>query len=332
LVSPTYLTPRRSLRYGGNMSARVGKRPTFVARLLAVWGSYKVIIISSVAIIAFLIFLFTLQNPDQKRLQFYLSQTMTPDIEYCHGQKLDFYAPRKKLPEPSAVILYIHGGGWLINNKQSDPDQMIRLDPLLDENYAFVSIDYRSLPLHHFPEPVEDALCAVRYLKANASKYHIDGEKIMVYGNSAGAHIAAMVGVLGGSGALQTPEYSNYSSTVKGVITIGGQMDFTQEVSLANRARTAWFVNGYEKLKAYPATHVSKQTPSFMLLHGELDDQVHYQQAKIMAKALKEKSVPYQLLIVKHADHGLHPEDGVPQPEPAEINKRMQQFVRLTIQ
>lgn len=297
-----------------------------------VWRRKAVILPGIIALVAFLAFLFTLHNPDQKRLQFYLSRTMTPDISYCHGQTMDFYAPRKKLSSPGPVVLYIHGGGWLINHKQSDPDHLARLDPLFDEGYAFASINYRSLPVHRFPAPVEDALCAVRFLKENEKRFNIDGNRIVVYGNSAGAHIAAMVGVLGYGDKLKTTEYPNRSSSVRGILTIGGQMDFTQHVTRANRLRTAWFAGGYDDLKPYPAAHVNRYTPPFMLVHGTEDKNVRYQQAELMAKALEKQKIPYQLLLVQYADHGLHPEGGVPQPTPDEINKRMQQFVRLRSQ
>lgn len=288
--------------------------------------------LSGGAMLAFLAFLFSLQNPDQKRLQFYLGRTMTPDIPYCNGQTLDFYAPRQRTGTPSPVVLYIHGGGWLVNDKQSDPDQMMRISPLLDEGYAIVSINYRSLPVYRFPAPVEDALCAVRFLKANAARFNIDGNRMVVYGNSAGAHIAAMVGVLGSSDQLKTEEYANYSASVMGVVTIGGQMNFEQEVTYANRARSAWFAGGYDGIKPYPAAHVSQYTPPFMLVHGRQDKSVKYQQAELMAQALANKNVPYELLIVDYADHGLNPEGGVPQPEPDEINKRIRQFIRRQVQ
>lgn len=289
--------------------------------------------LSAVALVTFLGFLLTLQNPDQRRLQFYLSRTMTPDISYCHGQTLDFYAPRQKAAVPSPLVLYIHGGGWLINDKQSDPDQMMRMNPLLDQNVAFASINYRSLPIHHFPAPLEDALCAVRFLRTNATRFNIDENRIAVFGNSAGGTIAAMVGVLGGSDAFRTEEYPNVSSAVDGVVTVGGQMDFEREVSLANRARTRWFTAGYDgDIKPFPAANVTRTTPPFMLIHGRQDDTVSFRQAELMADALQAKGVPHRLLVVDNADHGLHPEGGIPRPNPDDINKRIQVFLMTQLQ
>lgn len=292
----------------------------------------KLALVGGLGLLGFVGFLFSLQNPDQQRLQFYLSRTMTPDITYCQGQKLDFYAPRKKGPERAPLILYIHGGGWLINNKQSDPDQLMRLDPLLDQGYAFASIDYRSLPAYRFPAPVEDALCAVRFLRAKADTFGIDEDRIMVYGNSAGAHLAAMVGVVGNSDTFRTDEYAEYSSSVRGVMTIGGLMDFTREMTRANRVRTAWFAGGYDEKPAYPAAYVSKATPPFLLIHGRQDGSVKYQQAQLMGEALKKNGVWNEVLIVNRADHGLHPEGGTPDPAPDEINKRMRLFVMRQLQ
>ncbi len=90
------------------------------------------------------------------------------NIEYCNGQLLDIYEPLNLKYERSPVVVYIHGGGWVLNDKSSEPDQLALLDELRNTGYTIVSLNYSKVPAAHYPRPVEDSLCAIRFLRAHA--------------------------------------------------------------------------------------------------------------------------------------------------------------------
>ena len=64
---------------------------------------------------------------------------------------------------------------------------------MVDEGYAVASIDYRLTGDAPFPAQIEDCKAAVRWLRANAERYHFDADKVGVWGHSSGAHLAALL-------------------------------------------------------------------------------------------------------------------------------------------
>jgi len=149
--------------------------------------------------------------------------------------KMDIHFPRTMGDEPLPVVVYIHGGAWIAGDRNSDVGQL-DIIRLVDNGYIAVSIDYRLAPDNRFPAQIEDAKCAVRFLRANAEKYHLDPKKVGVFGSSAGGHLAALVGVADQSAGFDKGEYLNQSSRVQAVVDIYGPTDLS---ILTNNAFTA---------------------------------------------------------------------------------------------
>ena len=106
------------------------------------------------------------------------------DIVYCVADgvalKMDIYAPEHPESTLSPVIMFVHGGGWTSGDKASDEGKPEILD-LISRGYAVASANYRLAPEYVFPSQIEDVKCAVRFLRANSSTYHLDPNRIGVW-------------------------------------------------------------------------------------------------------------------------------------------------------
>lgn len=117
------------------------------------------------------------------------------DIPYgttSDAQKLDIWLPDGDGPFP--VIVSIHGGGFVACDKR----QKDMIEPMLEgrnRGYAIISINYRLTDEVIFPEPVRDVKMAIRFIKKNAAKFHLDPQRIATWGGSAGGYLALMTAV-----------------------------------------------------------------------------------------------------------------------------------------
>lgn len=261
----------------------------------------------------------------------YTVGAVSTDVPYCNGQALDIYYPRKAVYETAPVVMYFHGGGWQINNKSSEPNQLAVIDPLRDEGFAVVSIDYRKLPDNFFPTPVNDALCSVRYLRATKATNGLDAEKIGIYGFSAGGHLAAMVGVLDNANQFNEGPYKEQSSRVKAVVTLAGILNFEQGTRYNNDLKIRYFLNGAEKGPAHPMTYITPDDPPFLLVHGADDQYVDPAQDQLFGTALAAAGVQNDSILVQNADHGLGATNGPPLPSNDEVNQRIRGFLKQNL-
>lgn len=221
---------------------------------------------------------------------------------------------------PAPAIVYIHGGGWRGGSKDRLPPLLKRL---AQSGYFCVSIEYRLTREAPFPAQIEDCKCAIRWLRANADKYHLN-DKIGVWGTSAGGHLAALLGVSGGVASLEGKGgWSGYSSRVQAVVNSFGPTDLL----LAKDTYDEWAANGRhptghglqsvalllggdianrraEALAASPSTYVSADDPPFLLIHGAKDTLVPVSQCETFNVALKKAGVPSESKILPEFGHG----------------------------
>ena len=229
---------------------------------------------------------------------------------------LDLYCP-EKVSGPFPVIVWIHSGGWSRGRKERCPAVT-----LVQDGYAVASIDYRLTTTAPFPAQIEDCKAAVRWLRANASTYHLDPDHIGVWGHSAGGHLAALLGTSGGVRELEgTGDNMSYSSRVQAVCVVSGPGDLLQlyraatgpsgteinpKVKPALEALIGVPVeeNKTKAMAASPITYVSKDDPPFLMIHGEIDSTVPVSQAESFAAALKAAGVETTLEIAPGRGHG----------------------------
>lgn len=212
---------------------------------------------------------------------------------------------------PYKTIVLFHGGGWMSGNKQSETIASIFL--ATTQGYAIVSVNYRLSDEVKWPKPLHDAKAAIRFIRANADKYQLDTRKLVVWGASAGGHIAEMLAATNNQPAFEDLSMGNKdaSSAVQGVVAWYGIANVSSLVSTG--VPSANKIMGFDvhanKAKAHDANPIELVTPRFppiLLVHGTNDQIVPYQQSVDMQKKVNEvtgKKVA-ELVLYKGASHG----------------------------
>lgn len=241
------------------------------------------------------------------------------DVEYGqgggHGLFLDILRPKVLPRDPMPAVIWIHGGGWRAGDKANAPTLS-----LAAHGYFTASINYRLSGEAQFPAAVEDCKCAVRWLRANSRKYHVDPNRIGVWGGSAGGHLVEFLGTTADDPQFEgNSGWKGVSSRVSTVVSYFGPSDFTrghrQFENATGKAPVA-FLGGTMEEKpdvyraASPLMHVSKTSASMLLVHGDHDLVVPLDQSTVIADALKKAGVEVQLIVVKNADHGFKSVEG----------------------
>jgi acetyl esterase/lipase len=251
--------------------------------------------------------------------------TVYRDLAYVTNghprQRLDLYLPKdgKNLP----LIINIHGGAFRGGSK----DMGVPVD-YLARGYAVASINYRLSQHAIFPAQIEDCKAAVRWLRAHAARYHLDPAHFAAWGSSAGGHLAAMLGTTGDVKAFEVGENLAFSSRVQAVVDYFGPTDFLQmDAHRVSSGQTHDSANSPESqliggplqdnkdkaAKANPITYVTKDTPPFLICHGDADPLVPHHQSELLEAALKQAGVPVTLYTVKGAGHGGFRDPKVPE-------------------
>jgi acetyl esterase/lipase len=234
-------------------------------------------------------------------------------------QTLDLYLPtppavRTWQKPPAAgyqtklpLVIWIFGGGFLVGNK----DDTVPLE-LLSHGYAVASIGYRLSGDATFPAQVEDCKAAVRWLRANAARFALDPERFAAFGESAGGYLAAMLGTTGDVKEFDVGEHLDHSSRVQAVVDFYGPTDFLQNAFAVASPKTpeAALIGGPildnkdKAAKANPIPYVTRDDPPFLLVHGDADRLVPYNQSQLLEAALKRANVPVTLHTVAGGGHG----------------------------
>ncbi len=248
------------------------------------------------------------------------------DITYCAPdgveQKLDLYYPEGEGPFP--VVVHVHGGGWSEGDKQGG-DGLGLFDELLSRGFIVASINYRLAPQYKFPAMIEDAKCAVRFLRANAQDLAVDGDHIGAYGGSAGGHLVSMLGTTDESAGFDTGEYSGTSSRVSAVLDLFGPIDIPGLTernhlgSLPEQVFDASRVDEQTLQKASPLMYITPDDPPFLIYHGTRDNLVAVSQSELLLERLTEAGIPAELVIVEGAGHGFQPETDGMSPSQVEL-------------
>jgi acetyl esterase/lipase len=225
--------------------------------------------------------------------------------------RLDMARPFGRSPEDTfPALVCLHAGGWVGGERQQMKGT---IEALARRGYVAVSPDYRLAPQARFPAQIEDCKAAVRWLRANAKDHQIDPQRIGVFGFSAGAHLACLLGVTSKDDGLEgTGGNAEQSSAVQAVVSFFGPTDFTQPVwsKEVRQRHLEPFLGGTaeEKADVYrcasPMTYVNKNAPPFLFVHGTADDIVPIQQSEKMVEKLRQAGVSARLIAVEGEGHG----------------------------
>jgi acetyl esterase/lipase len=235
-------------------------------------------------------------------------------------QRLDLYLPKEGARVP--VIVYIHGGAFKMGNKTDDP-------PLeyVARGYAVASINYRLSQHALFPAQIEDCKAAVRWLRAHATDYRLDPDRLASWGPSAGGHLAAMLGTTGEERSFDVGEHLGHSSRVQAVIDYFGPTDFLQMD--AHRPPGGMVHDGADSpesllvggaiqeypdkvRRANPVTYIAAKAPPFLVIHGDSDPLVPCHQSQLLVSALRQAGIDVTFYTVKNGGHGGFKDPQVP--------------------
>jgi acetyl esterase/lipase len=251
--------------------------------------------------------------------------------------ELDLFVP-DSAGEPVPCVVWIHGGAFMLGSRMHLPAEWppgVVFQALVDAGLAVASIDYRHADEVPFPAQLHDAKAAIRYLRLYASELGIDPERIGVWGESAGAQLASLVGLVQGDPALEGREgVTAGSSEVDVVVDFYGAADLSTLASLVDNVpphiRAAIVAAGRQvrdssevllagsplpdaRSAASPVTHVRADAPPFLIVHGESDFLVPVDQSESLQCALQEAGAMVEFVRVPGAGHVFGGTDPRPQ-------------------
>ncbi len=203
------------------------------------------------------------------------------------------------------LVVMIHGGSW----QHGGRDQLVAIARrLADSGYAVASIDYALAPRHRFPAALEDVRAAVDWLRARADALGVDADRVVLYGRSAGGHLALLAA------------YRFRESFVRGVVSLYAPTDLhwswahpTNPMVFDTPGTLRAFLGGApgdsesmhrRYTEASPIAHVHPGAPPTLLVHGGRDELVSARQSERLADRLSRAGVPHLALMLPWATHG----------------------------
>jgi acetyl esterase/lipase len=261
------------------------------------------------------------------------------DVVYCttdnDALKLDIYSPIKPKRERAPMLLYFHG-------YDSQKGGVSPLIELLRAGYVVADVEFRFLPPHKMPEAVEDAKCAVRFLRAQANTFQIDADAVGAYGCSIGSYLAAMLGVTDEQvGPEGTGEYAAQSSRVQAVAAISGIYDWALLFD-PTRGGAFFHLDDVQHLFGVNSlqdplvkridviTWLDKDDAPFLIVHGDRDIYTPLNQAQTLYDKLKSIGASVDLLILKGGGHCLTPSEST-EPSYRETVQKIVEFFDHTL-
>jgi acetyl esterase/lipase len=249
------------------------------------------------------------------------SFSVTRDIEYAvhDGVSLKAHLWRPAGSAPAPVLIAIHGGGW----QMGGPDNYRQWGPwLATRGMALFAIGYRfsTATQKMYPQAVHDARAAVQYMKGRAIELGLDAQRIALMGDSAGAHLSALVALAGDrpvfANAYADDPYASLSTKVRAVIGNYGVYDMVQQWHHDQAVRASDHIvqkflgcapmdDRHIYFESSPLSYAVRGAAdtSFLLVHGDEDDVVDRVQTDVFHDALKMANVFSRKLIVPGAGH-----------------------------
>jgi acetyl esterase/lipase len=264
-------------------------------------------------------------------------------VRYCNGQEARITEPTGGGHGPGPAVVYVHGGSWVSGDYNTGGFIINGIGPaLVKEGFVVVSLDYRLGPRRHWPDQIVDVKCAIRYLRANAARLHIDPDEIGAWGQSAGGHLVALLGTAGPSAGWDVGAYAGESSSVQAVVDMAGPSDL---LTLGNQGAAiivaGSFIHtlgnvprrqvGADLKAASPTTYVAPGDPPFLILYSNNDEIVSPRQSLELAWDLGAAGVPHQVLMVRGGGHAFDTKGEVPS-EQAIVDTVVGFFVHILVQ
>lgn len=232
----------------------------------------------------------------------WLDTGIRPDIEFAkvgdESLQLDAFVPPGDGPFPTCVL--VHGGGFMRGDKRVYIKPLF--EPLSRAGFTWFSINYRLAPAHHWPACADDVATAIRWVHEHAEEYKVDTKRIALIGESAGGHLVSWIGTQPEPGvAAVVPFYAPHDLEL--------QVDNRRELGpsmIALFGLTELNDAARQTLRAAsPSTHVRSQMPPYLLIHGDADAQVPYEQSPRFRDKMQAAGNTCDLITIADGAHGM---------------------------
>lgn len=180
-----------------------------------------------------------------------------------------FNTAKKRNP----AVIMIHGGGWRSGNKNQ---MKVMAQEIALKGYSCFAIEYRLSLEAKYPEGIYDVKNAIKFIKDNARKFHVDPNKIAVLGCSSGGQMAALIGTTNGNSAFDdVHNKSKSSSEVNAIINVDGILAFKHPESSEGEMAAFWLKGTFDEnpenwKNASPLTHTGKRTPPILFINSSI--------------------------------------------------------------
>jgi acetyl esterase/lipase len=225
--------------------------------------------------------------------------------------RMDVYLPPAE-GEPTPVIINIHGGGWNHGAKEEQGG----FAPYFKAGFAVANIEYRLTSQATAPAAIEDTRCALIYLIKNAKALHLDPNKIIIMGGSAGGHLALMGGLLQNNHLFDNNCSGVENVKVAAIIDkygIADVNDWAYGPYIKSKSATNWLgakKEDQEFIKSVSPIHwVKKTSPPVFIVHGDADPTVPYQESVALHAALVAAGVKTEFITIPGGLHGKFDKD-----------------------
>ncbi|HVZ94560.1 MAG TPA: alpha/beta hydrolase fold domain-containing protein [Phycisphaerales bacterium] len=238
---------------------------------------------------------------------------------------MDLYIPANS-GGPWPTVIWIHGGSWSGGIRFEAAADAARLTAM---GYAVAAIEYRFSQIKPWPAQIHDCKGAARWLRGHAQQYHLDSDRFIAWGESAGGHLAAVLATSAGNAELEgtAAGYLEYSSAVQGCIDFYGPTRFlamtdwhlqcNSSVSrligacladvIANQEDPDWAPWVHACNTADPTWHITPDDPPFFICHGTADTLDEPTQSILLHNELVTAGVSSEFHLVDGMGHGRTP-------------------------
>lgn len=185
-----------------------------------------------------------------------------------HDLHLDAFFKDNKTIQPAVVL--IHGGGWKSGNKSQ---MHLLAQEIALRGYACFCVEYRLSDEAKYPAAVFDVKTAIKYIKANASKFKVNPDKVAVLGCSSGGQMAALIGATNGKKEFEDKDAIKQNANVQAIIDMDGILAFHHPESEEGKVAGLWLNGSYEENprvweQASALTHCGKNTPPILFINS----------------------------------------------------------------
>ncbi len=238
--------------------------------------------------------------------------TIHPDVVYGHkdglAMTLDVYRPGEAAN--GAGLMFIVSGGW--RSSWRPPEGALPFyEPFLTAGYTVFAVRHGSSPRYGIPDAYSDVTRAVRFVRSRAADFGVDPARLAAMGNSAGGHLALLLGTRGEDGSAGGDSLAQTSSRIAAVVALVPPTDLSVAVwespqSLPVYRRFPALELAMDKAAEYsPVEHASPDDAPSLIIMGGADELVPPRHGEWMAEAFEREGVEHRLIVLDDAGHDL---------------------------